>query len=115
MGTRGPDPKKVEIVIRLCSGKEFGKLSRHEKTKVVIDAFKEVGRAVEESWSFESVDKPVPFVYISHPAEEAWNGIASCQSWEKFKRGQESQFTGISLNQKLLLIRNYLKIYYPRK
>ena len=112
MGTRGLDPKRVEIVTRLCHGKEFGKLSRHEKSKVVIDAFKEVGREVEEFWSFESVNKSIPFVYISHPSEEAWNGIASFQSWEKFKRGQESQFTGISLDQKLLLIRNYLKIYY---
>ena len=112
MRTRGPDQKRVEIISRLCNGKEFAKLSRYEKTTVVTKAFKEIGRAVKESWSYENVKNHIPFVYTSHPEEEAWNGITSYQSLEKFKRGQESQFTGISLDQKLLLIRNYLKIYY---
>ena len=112
MGTRGYDQKRVEIISRLCSGKEFTKLSCYEKTIVVIKAFKEIGRTVKGSWAYENVNNLIPFIYTSHPEEEAWNGVASYQSLEKFKRGQESQFKGISLDQKLLLIRNFLRIYY---
>lgn len=111
MGSRNYEQSRINLISDISQGKPFSKLSTKQKEHVVRIAFLETGREVEKDWLYTNSITHIPFTYTNN-IDSAWNGIRSKQVFSKFMQGQESNFSGLEVDQKIRLIENYLSINY---